>query len=109
MYTFEPQDPSQSNGERSHVLGLQANLWTEHMQTEARVQWMALPRAAALAEVAWSPAPRRRWADFLQRLVPMFARYRAFGLNYADSVFAPAARVSPAEERPPESSSAVRQ
>jgi hexosaminidase len=96
VYGFEPQDPSQSTGERSHVLGLQANLWTEHMQTEARVQWMALPRAAALAEVAWSPAPRRRWPDFLKRLVPMFARYRAFGLNYADSVFAPAAQVSPA-------------
>src|SRR5580692_9931277 len=96
VYRFEPQDPSQSTAERSHVLGMQANLWTEHMQTEARVQWMALPRAAALAEVAWSPAPRRRWADFLQRLVPMFARYRAFGLNYADSVFAPAAQVSPA-------------
>jgi hexosaminidase len=96
VYTFQPQDPSLSTGERSHVLGLQGNLWTEHMQTEARVQWMALPRAAALAEVGWSPAARRRWPDFLQRLVPMFARYRAFGLNYADSVFAPAAQVSPA-------------
>ena len=44
-------------------------------------QWMALPRAAALAEVGWSAAPRRRWPDFLDRLVPMFARYRAFGLE----------------------------
>ncbi|MGC1523517.1 MAG: family 20 glycosylhydrolase, partial [Steroidobacteraceae bacterium] len=96
VYEFEPQDPTQSTRERSHVLGLQANLWTEHMQTEERVQWMALPRAAALAEVGWSPAARRRWPDFLQRLVPMFARYRAFGLNYADSVFAPAAHISPA-------------
>jgi hexosaminidase len=58
---------------------------------------MALPRAAALAEVAWSPAARRNWPDFLQRLVPQFARYRAFGLNYADSVFAPAAQISRAE------------
>ena len=96
VYGFEPRDPSQSTGERSHVLGLQANLWTEHIQTEERVQWRALPRAAALAEVGWSPAARRRWPDFLERLVPMFARYRASGLNYADSVFAPAAQVSPA-------------
>jgi hexosaminidase len=59
---------------------------------------MALPRAAALAEVAWSPAERRSWPDFLERLVPMFARYRAFGLNYADSVFAPAAQISPRAE-----------
>jgi hexosaminidase len=47
---------------------------------------MALPRAAALAEVGWSP-PQRNWPDFLKRLVPMFERYRAFGINYADSVF----------------------
>src|ERR1700733_15412104 len=94
VYGFEPRDPSQSTGERSHVLGLQANLWTEHIQTEERVQWMALPRAAALAGGGWSPAARRRWPDFLARLVPMFARYRAFGLNYAASVFAPAAQIS---------------
>jgi hexosaminidase len=94
VYRFAPQDPAQSDAERTHVLGLQANLWSEHMQTEERVQWMALPRAAALAEVGWSPAARRHWPDFLERLVPQFARYRAFGLNYADSVFAPAAQIS---------------
>ena len=96
VYRFEPYDASLSDGERSHILGLQGNLWTEHIQTEERVQWMALPRAAALAEAAWSPAARRNWPDFLGRLVPQFARYRAFGLNYADSVFAPAAQISSA-------------
>jgi hexosaminidase len=94
VYRFEPRDSTLSDAQRHHVLGIQANLWTEHIQTEARVQWMALPRAAALAEVGWSSAARRRWPDFLERLVSMFARYRAFGLNYADSVFAPAAQVS---------------
>ncbi len=94
VYRFEPRDPALGDGQRHHVLGIQANLWTEHMKSEARVQWMALPRAAALAEVGWSPAARRHWPDFLERLVSMFARYRAFGLNYADSVFAPAAQMS---------------
>jgi hexosaminidase len=94
IYRFEPNDAALTASQRHHVLGVQANLWTEHMQTEERVQWMALPRAAALAEVAWSATARRRWPDFLERLVPMFARYRAFVLNYADSVFAPAALTS---------------
>jgi hexosaminidase len=94
VYRFEPYDAGLSDSQRHHVLGIQANLWTEHMQTEQRVEWMALPRAAALAEVAWSSAERRHWPDFLERLVPMFARYRAFGLNYADSVFAPQAQIS---------------
>jgi hexosaminidase len=57
---------------------------------------MALPRAAAVAEVAWSPAAQRRWPDFLDRLGPMFVRYRAFGLDYADSVFAPSAAIAAA-------------
>jgi hexosaminidase len=98
VYGFDPHDATLSAGRRHHLLGIQANLWTEHIQTEERVQWMALPRAAALAEVGWTAAARRSWPDFLERLVPLFARYRAFGLNYADSVFAPAAQVSPNAE-----------
>ncbi len=94
VYRFEPHDSALSDNQQHHVLGIQANLWTEHIRTEERAQWMALPRAAALAEVGWSAPQRRSWADFLERLVPMFARYRAFGLNYADSEFAPAALIS---------------
>ncbi len=86
VYDSEPHDAALSEAQQQHILGLQADLWTEHMQTERRVDWMALPRAAALAEVGWSPQ-QRSWPDFLKRLGPMFARYRAFGLNYADSVF----------------------
>jgi hexosaminidase len=86
VYRFDPSDPSLSAAQQRHVLGVQADIWTEHIATDKRVEWMALPRAAALAEVGWS-GPERRWPDFLTRLVPMFARYRAFGLGYADSVF----------------------
>jgi hexosaminidase len=96
VYRFEPHDASLDERQRSHVLGVQASLWTEHIKTEERLQWMALPRAAALAEVGWSATARRSWPDFLERLVPMLARYRAFGLNYADSVFAPSTAISPA-------------
>lgn len=86
VYDFEPHDATLSEAQQRHILGLQADLWSEHMQTERRVDWMALPRAAALAEVAWSPQ-QRSWPDFLKRLGSMFDRYRAFGLNYADSAF----------------------
>ena len=86
VYEFEPRDTELTPAQQRHVLGLQGELWTEHMQTEKRVEWMALPRAAALAEVGWSPQPKN-WPDFLRRMTPMFARYRAFNLNYADSAF----------------------
>ena len=85
VYRFEPDDHELSEIQRRHILGLQAELWTEHITTGQRVEWMALPRAAALAEVGWSA--QRSWPDFLRRLVSMSARYRALDLDYADSVF----------------------
>src|SRR5258708_5770239 len=65
VYGFEPHDAALNDSQRHHVLGIQANLWTEHIQTEERVQWMALPRAAAVAELGWS-APLRRDSDDLE-------------------------------------------
>jgi hexosaminidase len=86
VYRFEPHDSQLTDEQQRHILGLQAEIWTEHIQTEQRVEWMALPRAAALAEVGWS-AQKRSWPDFLNRLSSMSARYRAFDLDYADSAF----------------------
>ncbi|HKC15161.1 MAG TPA: family 20 glycosylhydrolase [Steroidobacteraceae bacterium] len=94
VYRFDPHDATLSEAQGRHVLGLQANIWTEHISTEARVDWMALPRAAAVAELGWSPAVRRQWPDFLQRLAAFMPRYRALGPNSADSAFAIDARIS---------------
>jgi hexosaminidase len=99
VYRFEPRDSTLDQSARRHVLGVQANLWTEHMQTEDRVQWMAWPRAAAVAELGWSAPERRNWRDFLGRLTPMFGRYAALGISYADSALAVAARVSQSGDR----------
>ena len=94
VYRFEPSDSTLDESARHHVLGVQADLWTEHMQTEDRVGWMAWPRAAAVAELGWSLPERRNWRDFLGRLTPMFERYTALGINYSDSALAVAAAVS---------------
>ena len=71
-----------------HVLGVQANFWTEHMPGFAHVEHAAFPRLDALAEVAWSPDARRDWGDFLSRLPGQLARYRAQQISYADGAFA---------------------
>jgi len=94
VYRFDPFDATLSQTEQRHVLGLQANIWTEHISTDARVDWMSLPRAAAVAEVGWSPAARRQWPDFLARLAAFMPRYRALGAGAADSAFAIDARLS---------------
>jgi hexosaminidase len=87
VYRFEPM-PSQLPAEQQrHILGLQANVWTEHIRTEARVGWMTFPRAAAVAELGWSQPEKRDWADFRRRLAAMPERYDALGMPYAKSAF----------------------
>ena len=88
VYRFDPL-PGALAHEQSHVLGVQANLWTEHVRTEENTAYMTWPRAAALAEVAWSPPARIDWGGFLTRLAAEFARYRSLGIRYSDDVFAP--------------------
>ncbi|MGH8027593.1 MAG: beta-N-acetylhexosaminidase, partial [Pseudoxanthomonas sp.] len=65
---FEPVPAALAADKRSHILGLQANTWTEHMRTFARVQHAVFPRIAALAETAWSPLRNKSWDGFLARL-----------------------------------------
>ena len=89
VYTYEPVPHELDAAQARHVLGAQANLWTEYMDTPQRIEHAAFPRAAALAEALWSPPSRRDWHDFLARLPAQFARYRALGVAYADSAFAP--------------------
>ncbi len=89
VYRFDPMPPALTASQRAHVLGLQGNLWTEHIRTEARVGWMAFPRAAAIAELGWSRPERLDWKDFRRRVDAMPARYAALGVNYARSAFEP--------------------
>jgi hexosaminidase len=55
-------------------------VWTEHIRTEARVAYMTFPRAAAVAELGWSPPERRGWDGFARRLAALAARYESIGL-----------------------------
>lgn len=88
VYDFEPMPAVLEPAQRKHVLGLQANIWTEHIRTEERAAHMAFPRAAAVAELGWSAPARRDWRGFVGRLPKLMERYRAMGLPYADSAFA---------------------
>jgi len=84
LYDFDPE-AGMTPDQAEHVLGVQGNIFTEHMLTEARVEYMAFPRIAALAELAWSAPERTDFADFNRRLAPQLARYRALGIDYAQS------------------------
>jgi hexosaminidase len=79
-----------SAAEVRRIIGVQAGLWTEQMLTFAHDQHAMFPRIAALSELGWSPAIAHDWNGFLQRMPAELARYRALGIDYADSAFAPA-------------------
>lgn len=87
VYRFNPMPSALKQEQRRHVLGLQANVWSEHIRTEDRLTYMIFPRAAAVAEVAWTQPERMEWADFAHRLETQFDRYRALGMSFSTSAF----------------------
>jgi hexosaminidase len=87
VYAFEPVPAALTPEQRKHVLGVQANVWTEHMRNFGRVQHAVFPRIAALAETAWSPAARKDWEKFSARLPAQLQRYHMLGIEAAQTPF----------------------
>ncbi|MEV4435173.1 beta-N-acetylhexosaminidase [Streptomyces sp. NPDC049555] len=85
VHRFEPVPPGLTGEEARRVLGAQANLWTEVMENQQRVDYQAFPRLAAFAETVWSvlPAPAERdFAGFERRMAAHFPRLDALGVDY---------------------------
>lgn len=82
-YNYDPIPAVLSKEQQKHVIGVQANLWTEYIATPAKAEYMLLPRMLALAEVAWSPASHKDYTDFSQdRLPAQLERIDDMGYNY---------------------------
>jgi len=87
VYAFDPLPTQLKPEEHHHILGLQGNLWTEHVRSEARAAHMAFPRALAVAELGWSPKAARNWEDFNKRAQADVARLNRMGFAAADSAW----------------------
>jgi len=87
VYQFDPVVEGMSEEQGNHVLGGQANLWTEYVPTKAQAEYMTYPRLAALAEAVWSSKDNRNWDDFSNRVSSLFQRYGIMGVNYAKSAY----------------------
>jgi len=88
VYEFEPVPPEIDEKTARHIIGYQANLWTEYVRTPEQVEHMLYPRLSAVAENAWSPASQRDWQNFLPRIAVQLRRIIRAGLRPADSAFA---------------------
>ena len=82
VYNFEPVPEGLTTDQEKHLLGTQANLWTEYMPTTYQVEYMAWPRALALAEVAWSKKEYRNFDDFQRRLNAHYLLLQRLNVNY---------------------------
>ncbi|MEK6649981.1 MAG: family 20 glycosylhydrolase [Bacteroidota bacterium] len=98
VYSYEPTPPELTPEEAEHVLGAQGNVWTEYMADGRHVEYMAYPRAIALAEVLWTQAELRDFDDFADRLARHASRLDRLGVNYASHLFDVRAAVGPADE-----------
>jgi hexosaminidase len=65
-----------------HILGVEAPLWTETIQTRADIDWMTFPRMIGYAEIGWSPAEGRNWEEYRVRLGRHGPRLTALGVNF---------------------------
>jgi hexosaminidase len=83
VYSYDPVPAALTKDQQKHIIGVQANVWTEYIPTPAKVEYMILPRMLALAEVAWTPVAGKDYNNFSTERVPQhLARFDALGYDY---------------------------
>ena len=96
VYSYEPVSDEMltyrnAKGEMENlgrfIVGVQANLWTEYMPTYRQVEYMALPRLAALAEIQWTQRGKKNFDEFSQRAIRMMQLYDEQNYNYARHLY----------------------
>ncbi len=87
VYSYEPMSKELTPAEQKLVLGAQANIWTEYIPTTQQVEYMAMPRMAALADVQWTQPAKKDYADFLKRIPRLLSLYDLLDYNYATHLY----------------------
>ena len=82
VYDFEPVASNLPADKRRHILGVQANLWSEYITCEPQIQYQVLPRMAALAELQWLQPEEKDYNDFKARLTRLVEMYKHYNWTY---------------------------
>jgi len=82
VYSYNPVPQEIEKDKAKHILGAQANLWTEYIPTFQHVEYMAFPRALALSEVNWTAQEARSFPDFKKRLQSHYKILQQMDVNY---------------------------
>lgn len=97
VYSFNPIPKELSAEESKYILGAQANVWTEYINTPEHVEYMVFPRIAALSEVLWGTSNPNNYKEFEKRLISHFEIYDKKGINYSRAIFEVTSKVNRAE------------
>jgi hexosaminidase len=87
VYDFEPIPKELNNEEAKYILGAQANMWTEYMDNERKVEYMLFPRMTALSEVLWSQKSNKNWQHFETKIPGIFERYDFWKVNFSRAYY----------------------
>jgi hexosaminidase len=98
VYSYEPIPKELKINEASLIIGAQGNVWTEYITSSSQVEYMALPRMCALAEVLWTLPENKNETDFLSRLVKNINRLDEKNVNYSKSFMQPGIKVTKANK-----------
>lgn len=99
VYEYEPIANELTNEQSQYILGVQANLWTEYIKTPSHLEYMLLPRLAALSEVQWTDSSRKEYSSFLSRLSQLFSIYQKEGYNFAKHLYGISSEITPTTDQ----------
>jgi len=85
VYGYEPVPASLTSEEAKHIIGAQANVWTEYILDSRHVEYMAFPRASALSEVLWTLPENKNQLRFNQAMIKQYQRYKAADIRASES------------------------
>jgi len=94
VYDFNPIPSELSVEESNYIIGAQGNVWTEYMEDFAKVEYMAMPRMAALSEVLWGKDTSSDYTDFKNRLLLHFSLLDKMKVNYSKALFEVKAKIN---------------
>jgi hexosaminidase len=87
VYNYNPIPESLILHETPYILGAQANMWTEYMDNEKKVEYMLFPRIASLSEVLWTKLDNKNYAKFEEKIPTIFGKYDLWKINYSRAYF----------------------
>ncbi len=87
IYAYDPVPKELTAAEAMYIRGAQANLWTEYITNTKKIEYMLLPRMAALSEILWTQKDKKDSAGFEQRLITQFRRYDRMQWNYSNAFY----------------------